>query len=104
VDNNPASEQATPARLALLAATVDVEIGRALVRLDDGTACEMDAADAGAMGEWGIVTYEGSGVKFDFHGRRYYKCDVYGLSHGGATDWRIRWTACGRFSEVHTGE
>ena len=27
----------------------------------------------------------------------YFKCTVAGVSHGTATDWRVRWTACGKF-------
>jgi REP element-mobilizing transposase RayT len=34
---------------------------------------------------------------FDYYNKRYYKCDLYGVSHGAGTDWRKRWTACGRF-------
>ena len=27
--------------------------------------------------------------------RTYYKCDVYGLSNSEATDWRLKYPACG---------
>lgn len=27
----------------------------------------------------------------------YYKCKIYGDSGGPATDWRLRWVACGKF-------
>jgi hypothetical protein len=27
--------------------------------------------------------------------KMYYKCAAYGLSHSEATDWRVRWHACG---------
>lgn len=29
--------------------------------------------------------------------RKFYKCELYGLSHGEATDWRISYTACGMY-------
>lgn len=28
-------------------------------------------------------------------GRRYFKCEIYGLSYSEATDWRKNWLACG---------
>lgn len=31
----------------------------------------------------------------------YHKCRLYGISHGPATDWRVRYAASGRFEE-HT--
>lgn len=27
--------------------------------------------------------------------RKWYKCEVYGESSSKATDWRLKWTACG---------
>ena len=27
--------------------------------------------------------------------KRYYKCKVYGISNSEATDWALRWQACG---------
>lgn len=27
--------------------------------------------------------------------RKWYKCEVYGESSSEATDWRLKWTACG---------
>jgi hypothetical protein len=35
----------------------------------------------------------------DGYGRRYYKCDLRRLTHGAATDHRVRWPACGRYEE-----
>lgn len=32
----------------------------------------------------------------------YFKCSLYGDTHGPATDWRLRWPACGRF--VHNND
>ena len=29
----------------------------------------------------------------------YYKCDLTSMTHGSGTDWRINWTACGKFEE-----
>lgn len=31
--------------------------------------------------------------------RTYYKCGFYGVSSSEATDWRLRWPACGIFEE-----
>ena len=30
--------------------------------------------------------------------RTYYKCALYGVSNSVATDWRVRWDACGLIS------
>lgn len=27
----------------------------------------------------------------------YYKCEKGPLTHGSATDWRVKWQACGKF-------
>ena len=35
--------------------------------------------------------------KFDYHDQRYAKCDLYGISHSEATDWRAKWAACGKY-------
>lgn len=34
----------------------------------------------------------------EYHGRLYYKCELYGLSHGESTDWRLSYVACGQFN------
>lgn len=34
---------------------------------------------------------------YDYHGRRYYKCAAYGISHSEATDWGANYKACGWF-------
>ena len=34
----------------------------------------------------------------DYRGKRYYKCKVYGISRSEATDWRLKYTACGAFN------
>lgn len=31
------------------------------------------------------------------HARNYYKCKVFGVTSGPATDWRVKWLACGAF-------
>ncbi|PKN85921.1 MAG: hypothetical protein CVU46_09560 [Chloroflexi bacterium HGW-Chloroflexi-8] len=31
------------------------------------------------------------------YARNYYKCELFRLSHGTATDWRVRWPACGKW-------
>lgn len=37
------------------------------------------------------------------HGKRYYKCRIYGDSASEATDWRLKWTACGAFDKIADG-
>lgn len=33
-----------------------------------------------------------------YHDKRYYKCELYGLSHSEASDWRRSWIACGMYN------
>ena len=33
-----------------------------------------------------------------YHDRTYHKCELYGLSHGESTDWRLSYVACGQFN------
>ena len=33
-----------------------------------------------------------------YHDRRYYKCELYGMSHSEATDWRLSYPACGMYN------
>lgn len=33
-----------------------------------------------------------------WHDRRYYKCEIYGMSHSEASDWRRSWMACGMYN------
>ncbi|MBQ1779663.1 MAG: hypothetical protein IIZ93_16035 [Acidaminococcaceae bacterium] len=42
-------------------------------------------------------------VRHCYHGKNYYKCRVYGDSSSEATDWRLKWTACGGFDKVAEG-
>jgi len=37
-------------------------------------------------------------VRVAVHVRRYYKCELAGLTHGPATDIRLSWPACVRFT------
>ena len=37
------------------------------------------------------------------HGKGYYKCRIYGDSASEATDWRLKWTACGAFDKMADG-
>ena len=30
-----------------------------------------------------------------YHDKILHKCEAYGLSHSEATDWRLKWPACG---------
>lgn len=32
-------------------------------------------------------------------GNRYFKCELYGITSGAATDFRKKWTACGKWEE-----
>lgn len=41
--------------------------------------------------------------RFIQYNKRYYKCDLSNLSHSTATDWRISWTACGKYEESDNG-
>ena len=34
----------------------------------------------------------------DHHNRRYYKCELYGVSYSEATDWRLSYQACGMYN------
>lgn len=36
---------------------------------------------------------------YDYHDRRYFKCQAYGLSNGEATDWRAKYPACGLYNQ-----
>lgn len=38
-----------------------------------------------------------------YHDRILRKCEVYGLTHSKATDWAMRWTACGHFNRPLNG-
>lgn len=35
--------------------------------------------------------------RLHYHDRVYYKCELYGLSHGESTDWRLHFPACGMY-------
>ena len=35
--------------------------------------------------------------------RRWYKCECYGNSSSEATDWRLKWIACGLFNQEYDG-
>ena len=37
-------------------------------------------------------------ISGDYHGRRYQKCNLYGVSRSEATDWRLSYPACGAFN------
>ena len=36
-------------------------------------------------------------ISGEWHDRHYSKCELYGLSHSEATDWRVSNQACGMF-------
>lgn len=37
-------------------------------------------------------------ISGEYHGRRYHKCEIYGLSHSESSDWRLSWMACGMYN------
>ena len=42
-------------------------------------------------------------VKGRYHNMMRQKCEVYGMTHSEASDWRQKWTACGQFNKEYTG-
>ena len=38
-----------------------------------------------------------------FYDTTYYKCKVYGCSRSEATDWRLKWGACGMYNKTWNG-
>lgn len=38
-----------------------------------------------------------------WHRRTYFKCRLFGVTSGPATDWRLNWPACGKFTERAAG-
>lgn len=38
-----------------------------------------------------------------YHDRTLFKCDVYGLTHSEASDWRKSYLACGLFNQPYSG-
>lgn len=44
-----------------------------------------------------------SNLTAHFYDKRYYKCTVYGESMSEATDWVLKWDACGMFNKVWNG-
>ena len=42
---------------------------------------------------------ECSNLTSHFYDKRYYKCRVYGESMSEATDWVLKWEACGMFNK-----
>lgn len=39
----------------------------------------------------------GNLLKFEYHDRTYYKCDLWKISHSSATDIRLKNKACGKW-------
>ena len=39
---------------------------------------------------------------FKYHGKTYRKCAAYGISQSVATDWALKYTACGLFNKDYT--
>lgn len=39
-------------------------------------------------------------VKGRYHDRILTKCKVYGMTHSEASDWAVRWQACGAFNQA----
>ena len=42
-------------------------------------------------------------LRDSYHGRTYIKCRVYGCTNSEASDWVLKWTACGMFGKEYTG-
>lgn len=38
-------------------------------------------------------------IRGNYHDKRYNKCVAFGASHSLATDWRLKWDACGLFGK-----
>ena len=38
-----------------------------------------------------------------YHTRMLSKCEVYGLTHSEASDWRMSYDACGMYNKVYNG-
>ena len=38
-----------------------------------------------------------------YHDKNYYKCDVYGITNSEASDWRLKYQACGLKNETYNG-
>ena len=36
-------------------------------------------------------------IRLNQHSKNYYKCELYGVSSGPATDWHLKYEACGKF-------
>jgi hypothetical protein len=36
-------------------------------------------------------------LRLDYHDGRYIKCELRGVTHGTATDHRVKWPACARY-------
>ena len=37
-------------------------------------------------------------IGWKYHNRQLYKCELYGLTHSEATDWRLSYQACGMYN------
>lgn len=37
-------------------------------------------------------------ISGEWHDKRYHKCELYGMSHSEATDWRLSYQACGMYN------
>lgn len=39
-----------------------------------------------------------------YHDRTYIKCRVYGCTNSEASDWALKWTACGMYNKKYAGK
>lgn len=39
-------------------------------------------------------------LRIEYHLKTYFKCELYGVSMSASTDWRKKWAACGKFSQL----
>ena len=37
-------------------------------------------------------------ISGEYHDRIYHKCELYGMSHSAATDWRLSYPSCGMYN------
>lgn len=44
-----------------------------------------------------------SNLVYHRYNRAFYKCKIYGETHSEASDWRLKYVACGMFNKEYTG-
>lgn len=51
----------------------------------------------------GKICKDCSNLLVHCYDKKYYKCSVYGISNSEATDWRLKYQACGMFNKEWNG-